>query len=155
MSLNPCCHSHGHECRIVFSCAMAVVPCFVVVDLPVRKVFLLQAVHRIAEWLGPESAVLRGRTFLVWGVFVLFRALSFDACAVTRGQASVKEGAEASGGSSCDRVFCLTFSLAKELHTGHFQKFRVISKSSTPVRPASDTTSARQWPTIFASALND
>ena len=51
---------------------MAVVPCFVVVDLPVRKVFLLQAVHRIAEWLGPESAVLRGRTFLVWGVFVLF-----------------------------------------------------------------------------------
>ena len=66
MSLNPCCHGHGHECRIVFSCAMAVVPCFVVVDLPVRKVFLLQAVHRIAAWLGPESAVLRGRTFLVY-----------------------------------------------------------------------------------------
>ncbi len=35
---------------------MAVVPCFVVVDLAVRKVFLLQEVHRLAEWLGPESA---------------------------------------------------------------------------------------------------
>ena len=48
------------------------VPCFVIVDLPVRKVFLLQAVHRIAEWLCLKSAILRGRTFLVWGVFVLF-----------------------------------------------------------------------------------
>ena len=43
---------------------MAVVPCFVVVDLPTRKVFLLQAVHRIAEWLCLESAVLRGRPLL-------------------------------------------------------------------------------------------
>ena len=53
---------------------MAVVRCFVVVDLPVRKSFLLQAVHRITEGLGPELAILRGRTFLVWGVLVLFVA---------------------------------------------------------------------------------
>ena len=34
---------------------MAVASCVVVVDLPVRQVFLLQAVHRIAAWLGPEA----------------------------------------------------------------------------------------------------
>ena len=46
---------HGHECRIVFSWAMAVASCVVVVDLPVGQVFLLQVVHCIAAWLGLQA----------------------------------------------------------------------------------------------------
>ena len=34
---------------------MAVASCVVVVDSPVRQVFLLQVVHCIAAWLGPEA----------------------------------------------------------------------------------------------------
>ena len=61
MSLNPWCHRHGHECRILSSWAMAVASCVVVVDPPVRQVFLLQVVHCIAAWLCIEAcySVLR------------------------------------------------------------------------------------------------
>ena len=34
---------------------MAVASCIVVADLPVRQLFLLQPVHCIAAWLGPEA----------------------------------------------------------------------------------------------------
>ena len=34
---------------------MAVASCIVVADLPVRQFFLLQPVHCIAAWLGPEA----------------------------------------------------------------------------------------------------
>ena len=71
MSLNPWCHGHGHECRIVSSWAMAVASCVVVVDLPVRQVFLLQAVHCIAAWLGPDFLFFGGAGFWPDFLFIL------------------------------------------------------------------------------------
>ena len=61
LGVNPCCHGHGHECRIVSFSAMVVASCVAVVDFPVRQAMSLQVVHRIAAlsstspvWGHPE-----------------------------------------------------------------------------------------------------